>query len=102
MKIYNVIGKTQSKEFIDEQTKEVLIPSRIIYQLEINQEALNDFDIFGMLRNADERFRELIISLLEMCSFSGDSCFYILDEIAPLFADDFYTKSEKQEIEADA
>jgi len=31
MKIYNVIGKTQSKEFIDEQTKEVLIPSRIIY-----------------------------------------------------------------------
>jgi len=123
MKIYNVIGKTQTKELIDEQTKEVLIPSNTIYKLEVNKEALNllkttgggtaartrylilnlwnysqyplnDFDMFGVIRNADTNFGELIISIFEMCNFQGDACFHILDEIAPLFQDEFYSKYE--------
>lgn len=131
MKIYNIISESKSVELVDAQTEEVLIQRSIIYELEVNKEAvkllkttggstasrvkylilnlwncgaypLENFDMFGMLRNADENFRELIASLFEMCSFSGDSCFHILDEIAPLFVDEFYSKSELQEREAGA
>lgn len=131
MKIYNIIEETRSKELVDVQTKGVVIPSRVIYKLEVNQDAvkllkstggstasrvkylilnlwccgqypLDNFDIFGMLRNADENFGELILSLFEMCNFSGDSCFKILDEIAPLFKNEFYSKNEIEERKSDA
>lgn len=126
MKIYKIVGENKTQAFVDAKTQEVIIPSKIIHRLEVNQDAvdllkttggstaertrylilnlwncgqypLGSFDIFGAVRNADENFGELIVSLFEMSNFAGDDCFKILNEVAPLFQKEFYSKSEREE-----
>jgi hypothetical protein len=124
MKIYTIVDKKQTSLFADPKTNHILIPSYTRYTLKINKEAvkllqstggstaertkylilnlwncnaypLDDFDILSALRNADEIFGELIVSLFEMCSFVGDSCLKILDELAIMFKDEFQNRRNR-------
>jgi hypothetical protein len=125
MKIYTVTSEEKTREFQDAETKQVIIPSKTVYTIQVNQEAinflqnnggstvdrikylilhfwnvgsypLNNMDLLGMIRNADAERQELIISIFEMCThIYRDECFKVLDEVAPLFKDEFKTKEEQ-------
>ena len=119
MKIYSIQNEKKSKEYKDVGTGKVMIPSKTVYTLEVNKDAI-DFlttrggdtvdsikylilhlynsrrfplektDLFGIIRSSDEEREELIVSLFEMCTSKyKDSSFYILEQVAPLFIDEF-------------
>lgn len=57
-------------------------------------------DIFGLLRNADQEHQELAMDIIGISqSKYGESCFQMIEELAPVVIDTFKIKSFDQEEE---
>lgn len=55
-----------------------------------NYRHYTNLDLFGLMRGADDEHVELAINIIESCALKyGDSCFKMIDDLAPKMIDRF-------------
>ena len=105
-------GKEESFEDINIKVRSELVPETVEYLLGeaggstlskirhlivslYNYRKFDAVDLFGLMRNADDEHTELVLDIIAHCDLKyGDSCFLMIDELAPKIIDIFYADVE--------
>ena len=116
---YKVDGKDVDKEEIYHKIESVLVPETVDYLLTTgggstlrrirhlivslyNYNKFEAVDLFGLMRNADDEHTELVLDIIGHCDLKyGDSCFLMINDLAPKIIDIFFDDDNKNDEEED-
>ena len=112
-RIIVINGKEEEIKDSYHKIKSVLVPETVEYLLTTgrgstlrrihhlivslyNYNKFEAVDLFGLMRNADDEHTELVMDIIGHCDLKyGDSCFLMINDLAPKIIDEFYGEDDE-------